>query len=510
MSVARAAMTLSAIRRLCRPCIGALSAFALAACVGPRFERPAAPSVQSYVPPPEQVGPRSAGARAGAGTAEAGQQLVAGRQAPREWWHAFQSADINHMVEAARQANPSLQAAQAALRQASEYARAQRAAFWPSIGVQADASRNRDAIQVVQGTLQSNAPVYTLYNAQALVSFVPDLFGATRRLVESNDAAAESAAWQRDATWLTLSGNVVTAALQIAGLKAQVEATQQLQDLQRDELKILRRGESLGAGSGVAVLAQESALAATAASLPPLRLQLEQTRHWLSVLTGRYPQFAWPEDALSLDKLTLPTEVPLGVPARLVENRPDVRAAEAALHAATAQAGVATAALLPQIELTGNIGSTSTTMGSLFHAGTGFWSGAVSLSQMLFDAGAARHRRRAAFAALDQAGAQYRQAVLTAYQNVADSLRAFGDAAESQLQCEAAADSARQTLDIVRRQTDSGAESYLALIEAQKSWFAAQAALASARTQRLTATAALFQSLAGNAPDSSAAVTASP
>jgi len=482
---------------VCRACaIGLvvpvlLAALGLAACVGPTFHRPAAPPVQHYVPPAE---------RAESLPVDSGQRLLPGSEAPHEWWHAFHSADLDHLVETAQRANPGLQAAQAALRQAVEYARAQRAAFWPSAGVQGNASRNRDAVQVVQGTLQSGAPVYTLFNAQASVSFVPDVFGMNRRLVESADAAAENAAWQREATSLTLTGNVVTAALQIAGLRAQIEATQKLLELQRDSLGIQRRGESLGAGSGVAVLAQESALAATAASLPPLRLQLEQTRHWLSVLTGRYAQESWPEDALTLDRLTLPADVPIGVPAKLVEHRPDVRAAEAALHAATAQAGVATAALLPQIEITGDIGSTATTMSTLFRSGTGFWSGALSLSQVLFDAGAARHRRRAAFAALDEAGAQYRFAVLGAYQNVADSLRALSAAAESQLQCETAARTARQTLDIVQRQADLGAESYLALIEAQKTWFQAQSALAAARTQRLTATAALFQALAGSAP----------
>ncbi|MBS0612631.1 MAG: efflux transporter outer membrane subunit [Proteobacteria bacterium] len=482
---------------MCRACAVGLAAAALglAACVGPRFHRPAAPAVQHYVPPAE---------RTESLPASPDQRLLPGSEAPREWWHEFRSADLDRLVEAAQRANPNLQAAQAALHQAVEYARAQRATFWPSVGVQGNASRDRDALQVVQGTLQSGAPVYTLFNTQAIVSFVPDVFGMNRHLVESAEAAAENAAWQREATSLTLTGNVVTAALQIAGLRAQIEATQKLLELQRDSLSIQRRGESLGAGSGVAVLAQESALAATAASLPPLRLQLEQTRHWLSVLTGRYPQESWAEDALTLDQLVLPADVPLGVPAKLVEHRPDVRAAEAALHGATAQAGVATAALLPQIEITGDIGSTATSLGTLFQSGTGFWSGAVSLSQVLFDAGAARHRRRAALAAVDQAGAQYRLAVLGAYQNVADSLQALSAAAETQLQCEIAARTARQTLDIVQRQAELGAESYLALIEAQKAWFQAQSALAVARTQRLTSTAALFQALAGNAPAASA------
>jgi len=468
-----------------------MAVLCLAACVGPDFHRPAEPPVQRYVPPAEQA--RSL-------PPDSGQRLMPGTEGPREWWREFHSPELDQMVEAAQRANPSLAAAQAALRQASEDARAQRAVFWPTIGFGATASRNRDALQVVQGALQSGAPVYTLYNTQATVSFLPDLFGANRRLVESATASAELAAWQRDATWLSLTGNVVTAALQIAGIAAQIDATQQLLQVQQQELDMQRRSESLGAVDGTTVLAQASALASTAALLPPLRLQLEQTRHWLSVLTGRYPQDPWPENALVLDRLALPATIPIGVPAALIERRPDVRAAEAALHVATAQVGIATAALLPQVGITGDIGSTATSMGGLFLSGTGFWSGAASLSQVLFDAGAARHRRRAALAALDQAGAQYRLAVLSAYQNVADSLRALSAAADSQVQGEAAVQAARRSLAIVQRQSDLGAESGFALIEAQKAWYQAQAGLAAARAQRLTATAALYQSLGGGSP----------
>lgn len=471
--------------------LAALLPLLLAACVGPDFHRPPEPPVQRYVPRTEQEQSLPPGA---------GQRLMPGTDAPREWWREFHSPELDRMVEAAQQANPNFAAAQAALRQATEYARAQRAVFWPAIAAEGTASRNRDALQVVQGALQSGAPVYTLYNAQATVSFMPDLFGANHRLVESANAAAEMTAWQRDATWLSLTGNVVTAALQIAGIAAQMDATRQLLQVQQQELDMQSRSESLGAVNGTTVLAQASALASTAALLPPLQLQLEQTRHWLSVLTGRYPQDPWPEDALVLDRITLPATVPIGVPAALIERRPDIRAAEAALHAATAQVGVATAALLPQIQLTGDIGSTATSTGGLFLSGTGFWSGAASLSQVLFDAGAARHRRRAALAAMDQAGAQYRLAVLSAYQNVADSLRALGAAAESQVQGEAAVRAARRSLAIVQRQSELGAESGFALVEAQKAWYQAQSALAAARTQRLTATAALYQSLAGGTP----------
>jgi NodT family efflux transporter outer membrane factor (OMF) lipoprotein len=224
---------------------------------------------------------------------------------------------------------------------------------------------------------------------------------------------------------------------------------------------------------------------------------LQSSRDLLAVLTGHLPADFKPV-RFELDQLLLPADLPLGVPSQLVERRPDVRAAEAQLHAATAQVGVAIASLLPQVTLTGNIGSSATAMGDLFKPGTGFWSLGASLSQTLFEGGTLIHRKRAADAALDQAGALYRTAVLTAFQNVADALHALDTDADALGAAARAESAAQKSLDVVRQQLELGSVSYLALVNAEQTYQQALISLTQARANRYADTAALFQALGGS------------
>jgi NodT family efflux transporter outer membrane factor (OMF) lipoprotein len=231
--------------------------------------------------------------------------------------------------------------------------------------------------------------------------------------------------------------------------------------------------------------------------LPPLQRQLEQARDQLAALTGHLPaDLKLP--TFSLEQMQLPADIPVGVPSELVERRPDVRAAEAQLHSATAQVGVAVANLLPQLNITGNLGSSATTTGDLFKAGTGFWSVGASLSQTLFAGGTLVHRKRAAEAAMDQAGALYQSTVLTAFQNVADALHALETDADAIQAATRAETASRLSFDVARRQLDLGAVSSLALIAAEQSYQQAVVALVQARANRYADTAALFQALGGS------------
>jgi NodT family efflux transporter outer membrane factor (OMF) lipoprotein len=329
------------------------------------------------------------------------------------------------------------------------------------------------------------------------VTYVPDIFGANRRAVESLAAQAEASRFQLDATYLTLTANVVTAAIQEAGLRAQIAATMRMIALEREALAVLRHELDLGAIAEGDVFAQDAALAQLEATLPPLNRQLQQTRDLLAVLTGHLPADFKPV-SFDLDQLQLPTELPLGVPSQLVERRPDVRAAEAQLHAATAQVGVAIANLLPQLTLTGDIGSSATAMNDLFKAGTGFWFVGASLSQTLFEGGTLLHRKRAADAALDQAGALYRSAVLTAFQNVADALHALNTDADALNAAGRAEAAAQKSLEVARRQLELGSVSYLALVSAEQTYQQAVISLTQARANRFADTAALFQALGGS------------
>jgi NodT family efflux transporter outer membrane factor (OMF) lipoprotein len=319
--------------------------------------------------------------------------------------------------------------------------------------------------------------------------------------VESLAAQAEAARFQLDATYLTLTANVVAAAIQEAGFRAQIAATMRVIALERESLGVLRRELDLGAIAEVDVYAQEAALAQLEATLPPLQRQLRQTEDQLAVLTGQLPADFTPSD-LQLDQLVLPADLPLGVPSELVERRPDVRAAEAQLHSATAQVGVATANLLPQFTITGNIGSAATAMSELFKPGTGFWSIGANATQTLFAGGTLLHRKRAADAALDQAGAVYKSAVLTAFQNVADALHALTADAEALEAASRAESAAEKSLQVTQHQLEIGAVSYLALLNAEQSYQQALITVIQSRASRLADTAALFQALGGSvAPD---------
>ena len=335
-----------------------------------------------------------------------------------------------------------------------------------------------------------------LYTAQLSVSYLPDVFGATRRAVESSKAQVDNNRFQLEATYLTLSSNVVVTAVQEASLRGQIAATQRLLALQHQLTETVRGQQALGTASQLDLLTQQSAEAQTAATLPPLQKQLGQTRDALTALLGRLPSEE-PEETFQLEELTLPADLPVSLPSSLVTQRPDVRAAEENLHFASAQVGVSIANMLPQFMISGNMGSSALQLDQLFSTGTGYWSLGASLTQTLFDAGALLHKKRAADAALDQAGAQYRAAVILACQNVADSLRALQADADA-LQASAEADrAARKTFDLAQSQYKLGTFSMVAMLNAEQTYQQAEIAVVQARASRYSDTAALFQALGG-------------
>jgi NodT family efflux transporter outer membrane factor (OMF) lipoprotein len=463
-----------------------LTVAGLCSCaVGPDFKKPDAPKVTDYLaqPLPPQTG------------ADA-QQYVAGKDIPGQWWTLFHSPALDELVQQSLKNNPTLQAAQAALRQANENVAAQKGAFFPQVQAGYDFTRNRDPTGTLQPALNSGAPIYNLHTAQVSVSYMFDFFGLTRREVESLQAQADAQRYQLEAAYLTLTSNVVTAAIQEASLRAQIAATTEILNSERESARILRRQFDLGSIAQTDVMAQDAAVANLEATLPPLEKQLAVQRHLLAALAGRFPSDE-PSQKFELDALTLPVEIPLSVPSALVRQRPDVLSAEAQLHTASAELGVATANLFPQISLTGALGGTSTVFSQLFAAGNSFWSVGGSLTQTLFEGGTLIHERRAAAAALDAAGAQYRAVVLAAFQNVADALTALqldADAVNANLKAEQAA---AESLKATRHNVELGLASYLALLTAQQTYSQAVLNLAQARANRYSDTAALLQALGG-------------
>ena len=469
----------------------ALSALLAGCAVGPDFVTPAPPDVAGYTkePLPAQAAvPEVADGGA--------QRFVAGLDIPGQWWTLYRSPQLNTLIERALKNNPDLQAGQAALRVAVETVAAQQGGYYPSLSGSFSASRQKNATAVIAPTLTSGTPYFSLFTPQLSISYVPDVFGLNRRTVEGLVAQAEAQRYALAATYLTLTSNVVTAAIAEASLRAQIAASEDIVKLETELLELFRKQLALGQIAEVDVAAQEAALAQAETALPPLQKQLAQQRDLLTALTGGFPS-AEPAETFELKGLELPLELPLSLPATLVEQRPDVRQAEANLHFASAEIGVAVANRLPNLTLTGNIGTTAAQANRLFTPGTGFWDIAANLTQPIFDGGTLLHKERAARAAFDQSVAQYRGTVITAIQNVADTLRALEYDAAALKAAAHAESTAAHSLELVRAQLRLGAVNYLALLNAQTTYQQAAIGLVQAQATRLADTAALFQALGG-------------
>lgn len=462
---------------------------ALAGCtVGPDFVQPELAADADYT---QQAFTRTAQADIAAGGAA--QRLIAGMDIPGQWWTLFRSPELNALVEEALRANPDVSAAQAALRQANELVYADQASLFPSVG--ANLSKTREKVSGAS-TGAASAPILTLSSASLNVSYAPDVFGGTRRQIESSTAQAQYQRFALEATYLTLSTNVVNTAVNLASLRDQIAATGQIIQLQSDQLDLLQAQRRLGAIADTDVLTQQTALAQTRATLAPLQKQLAQTRNQLMAYLGRFPNQDKGE-RFNLASLHLPQELPVSLPSALVSQRPDVRAAEAQLHEASANIGVAVANQLPQFSITGSLGSTVASGSKLFSAGSGVWSLAGAIAQPLFDAGALEHRKRAAVAAYDQSAAQYRGTVITAFQDVANVLRALEADAEALKQQVAAERSAQASLALVQAQYRLGAVAYINLLTAQQTYQNTVLTRIQAQAVRYSDSAALFQALGG-------------
>lgn len=458
--------------------------------VGPDFERPSAPNVSGYTP--ETLPAETASADGASGEA---QRFVQGLDIPGEWWTLFHSEPLNALVRRSLKANPDLQAAEAALRVAKENVYAQEGAYYPNISANSSASRQKVANDV-SSPASSGATYVSLYSASVNVTYSLDVFGGTRRQTESFEAQAEAQRFQLEAAYLTLTSNVVGAAVQEASLRGQIAAEEKIVAIETEMLDLLHRQHDLGQAAEADVTAQEAALEQAQQTLPPLRLQLAVQRNLLTALSGNFPSDA-PIETFKLSDLQLPKSLPVSLPSKLVEQRPDIRAAEANLHAASAQIGVAVANRLPDISLSASDGSIAEKFGQLFTPGTGIWSLAGSLTQPLFDGGTLLHTQRAAEAAYDEAAAQYRSTVLSAFQNVADALRALQFDAENLKIAAASERTAAKSLNFARARQKLGDISHFDLLNAEQTYQQALVMLAQAQANRYADTTALFQALGG-------------
>ena len=412
-----------------------------------------------------------------------------------DWWTLFHSQPLNDLIARALANNHDLKAAQAALKVAHESALAHRGVFLPSVQAGFGASHNQQST-LIAPTPNANIFQYDLFTPQLSISYTPDVFGLNKRSQESLDAQAKAARYQMLAAYTTLTANVVVTVIQAAALQSQIDATHQLIDIDTNIVKILQYQLDKGYSSRVDLAAQQAQLAQVTATLPPLLKQQAQLRDLLATLTGLYPSQA-PATNFDLTTLQLPTDLPLSLPSTLVEQRPDVLQAEANLHSASAQVGVAEANRLPNFLLTADVGSTALQIGQLFASGTGFFGLGAALTAPIFEGGMLKHQALAAKAAYEESAEQYRSTVLNALQNVADTLAALQQDADG-LKASAAAETASKTsLDLAQRQVEDGYSGYLNLLNAQQSYQQTRIALLQAEANRFADTAALYQALGG-------------
>ena len=490
------------------PCLIALAVLPLVGgcVVGPDYRRPALPPAQAYSPASL---PSSTGFAPGT-TAGAAQTFDTASAISAQWWTLFRSPALDRLIRRAMAANPTIDAAVAALREAQENVYAQRGYFYPTVQASYQGERTRLSGNTAGSSAPGNqgnggniAPLgpaepvtYNFHTAQVTVGFVPDVFGTNRRQAESLQAQADAARYQLAAAHVTLASNVVAAALQEASTRAQIAAVQTIIGSNVRSLEIVDNQLRLGYATRLDVAQQALALAQARALLPPLQRQLAQTRDLIRTLAGNAPDHDVPE-TFTLDTLHLPERLPLSLPSRLIEQRPDVLAAEEQVRSASAEVGVAVANRLPQFSLTAALGGQASKITQIFWSSGTFWSVIGSASQPLFDAGTLRHRQSAAAQALAQAAAQYRVTVLTALQNVADTLHALYTDADALQSAVAVEQAARVTLRVSQEQFRVGYANGIAVLTAQQAYQQAVITRVQAQAARLGDTAALFQALGG-------------
>ena len=466
--------------------IAAAALTVLTGCaVGPNFERPPPPTVDRYDQNTVEL--------PNAGADQPVQTLTAGSAPADAWWRAFASSPLDDTVSSALGANPTLQAARSTLDAATETLNAARGALWPQLDAVGTASRGNGGIN--RSGLIS---VRNLYNLGGALTYNVDLFGGTRRRIEQQAALVDFQRGVVGATYLTLTGNVVTAVIDIASATEELAAVEEIIAVDEHNLELVQISAQAGKSAGTDVLAAEGQLANDRTLVPPLRQQLAAARHTLAILTGRAPA-EWGPPPFSFAALTLPTDLPLTLPSELVRARPDILAAEAQLHAATAAVGIATAQLYPNLTLTGSWTTSGTTSSDLFKSETDIWSIAAGLTAPIFHGGELRAQQRAAIDLLAAQLATYRETVLAAFGQVADALNALQHDAESVAAQQKALETAEATLDLTQQSYEAGQASFVQVLVGQRLYQQARLGITRAVSQRYLDTALFFLALGGDA-----------
>jgi len=454
--------------------------------LGPDFVPPAAPKAAGYT-----QGKTPAETIAADGKQ---QQFEWGAKISREWWHLFQSDKLDRIVQLAVANNQTLKAAQARLRESQANLRAGYGVFFPQI--EGKAGITREKFNASSFGASGPATLFTVYSTSGAVSYNFDFFGRSRRTVEGLKAQSDYQDFESRATYLTLLGRVINAVIAEASYGAQIQATQEIIDDQQHQLDIMEAQVKAGIIASQNVLSMRAQLASTEATLPPLQQSLDQSRHLLATLVGQVPS-AWTPPEVEFADLTLPEHLPVSLPSDLVRQRPDILAAEAQLHVASADIGVATANLFPSIDLTAQYGQSTIKRSLLFNPVSNFWNLGVGLTAPIFQGGTLWYKRKAALAAYDAALADYRETVLGAFAQVADTLRALEHDAQTLNAQSEALESSQQALKLVKDNYKAGKADYVQVLIADLQYQQARIGYLTAKARRYQDSAALIAALGG-------------
>lgn len=454
--------------------------------VGPDFVRPDPPPVRHYTMGAETTETVLTDGQA--------QRFEEGAAVAADWWRLFNSSRLDDLIKEALANNQTLQAAQARLRQSQHILRAGYGIFYPQLDAGFGASRLKSSQVLVSGNTGSS--IFNLYTLTGTVGYALDVFGGNRRTVENLQAQVDFQRYTVLGTYLALSGNVVNTVIAAVAYRAQIEATEQIISAQKEQIRIAEAQVEAGTVPYVNVLSIKSQMAAIEATIPQLRQKLGQAEHLLASLVGRAPA-EWVPPQFDLEELKLPGDLPITLPSELVRQRPDILAAEAQLHSASAEIGVATAALFPSFNLNGTYGLNSTSMSDLLKSSSSFWSLGANIAAPIFHGGTLLSQQQAATEAYQVFLANYRQTVLSAFTQVADALQALGYDAETLRSQSQALDTAEEALRLIEANYQSGVASYLQVLVANNQYHQAKIGYLQARAQRFQDTVALFIALGG-------------
>jgi len=461
-----------------------LALLTLGGCrVGPDFVRPVPPPVATYTDSASGPSMSEDSAR---------QHLAIGQPVALRWWEVFGSSDLNEVVTHAIASNQTLASAQANLAQAREVLLQARGQYYPQV----DASANAEHERLSESSQSGRGTVSSLFSLGGTVSYPLDLFGGVRRHVEQQAALADDAHYQLAAAYLTVTGNSVAQAINIASLRLQIQAVDTILAGDQTNLDLVQLKLSAGKAAESDVLTARTQLETDRTQLPPLNQQLAAARHALSILVGRFPA-EWSPPAFDLEQLTLASQLPVSVPSDLVHQRPDILAAESQLHAASAAIGVAAAQLYPSITLSGSLATEATSTSGLFEGPSVIWNLLSGLTAPLFHGGALKAEKRAAVDAYQAAFATYRETVLSAFQQVADVLNALDSDNQLVDAQHRALLASRASLELQRLSYEAGKSSLLQLLDAERSYQQARLGEAKAVAQRYQDVAQLAVAMGG-------------